>query len=105
MVDVTVRHEDGDYLRQARRDKINKYEKLLPDLEERMKANKEEALLIVIGTQGVTPNDTLLALQKLNIKDQSRFTAISMMALQKSIEIYNCFMDYNYQVEKDPPPR
>jgi hypothetical protein len=41
VVDVTDRHEDGVYLRLARKGKIDKYtyEKLLPDLKERLKAD------------------------------------------------------------------
>jgi hypothetical protein len=85
VVDVTVRHEDGDYLRQARKGKIDKYEKLLPDLKKRLKADKGEVLPIVVGTRGVIPNETLLALEKLKIRDKSKLTTISMITLRKSI--------------------
>jgi hypothetical protein len=103
VVDVTVRHEDGDYLRLARKGKIDKYEKLLPDLKERLKADRGEVLPIVVGTRGVIPNETLLALEKLNIRDKSKLTTISVTALRKSIEIYNGFMDYNWQGGEVPP--
>jgi hypothetical protein len=39
VVDVTVRHEDGDYL-QMGRSKIKKYSQLLPDLQERFGSEK-----------------------------------------------------------------
>jgi hypothetical protein len=103
VVDVTVRHEDGDYLRIARKGKIDKYEKLLPDLKERLKADRGEVLPIVVGTRGVIPNETLLALEKLNIRSKSKLTTISMIALRKSIEIYNGFMDYDWQGGEVPP--
>jgi hypothetical protein len=68
VVDVTVRHVDGDYLRLARKGKIDKYKKLLPDLKERLKADKREVLPIVVGTRGVIHNETLLALEKLGTR-------------------------------------
>jgi hypothetical protein len=103
VVYVTVRLEDGDYLRLARRGKIDKYEKLLPDLKERLKADKGEVLSLVAGTRGVIPNETLLALEKLNIRDKSKLTTISMVALRKSIEIYNGFIDYTCHGGEVPP--
>jgi hypothetical protein len=42
-------------------------------------------------------------LEKLNIRDKSKLTTISMTALRKSIEIYNGFMDYNWQGGEVPP--
>jgi predicted nuclease of restriction endonuclease-like RecB superfamily len=102
VVDVTVRHEDGDYLRLARKSKTDKYEILLPDLQQRMEAEKGEVLPIVIGTRGVIPNETLLALGKLNIVSTNKLTTISLMALRGSIEIYNNFMDYNAHKRDDP---
>lgn len=104
VVDVTVRHEDGDYLRQARVSKLRKYEELLPDLQKRLKVTKGEVLPIVVGTRGVIPNDTIFNLKKLNIGDKGRLSTISNMALIASIEIYNIFMDYNLRRREDAPP-
>ena len=104
VVDVTVRHEDGDYLRQARVSKLRKYEELLPDLQKRLKVTKGEVLPIVVGTRGVIPNDTIFNLKKLNIGDKGRLSTISNMALIASIEIYNIFMDYNLRSREDAPP-
>jgi hypothetical protein len=94
MVDVTVRHEDGDYL-QMGRSKIEKYSQLLPDLQERFGSEKGEVLPIVIGTRGAVPKSTLIALDKLNIKKREDELTISLISLRKSISIYNNFMDYN----------
>jgi hypothetical protein len=104
VVDVTVRHEDGDYLQLPRKNKMDKYEKLLPDLQQRLKAENEDVLPIVIGTRGVISNETLLALKKLKFVDTNRLIKISLMALRKSIEIYNNFMDYNAHPRKGDDP-
>jgi hypothetical protein len=42
-------------------------------------------------------------LEKLNIRDKSKLTTISMIALRKSIEIHNGFVDYNCQGVEVPP--
>jgi hypothetical protein len=95
VVDVTVRHEDGDYLQMARRSKIDKYSQLLPDLQEKFGSDKGEVLPIVVGTRGAIPKSTWIALNKLNIKKREDVRTISLIALRKSIDIYNNFMDYN----------
>jgi hypothetical protein len=95
VVDVTVRHEDGDYLQMGRRSKIEKYSQLLPDLQERFGTDKGEVLPIVIGTRGAMPKNTLTALNKLNIKKREDVLTISLISLRRSISIYNNFMDYN----------
>lgn len=87
VVDITVRHEDGEYLGLARRSKMDKYEKLLPDLQERLNAPKGEVLPIVVGTRGAIPRGTILALEKGGIKDNKSLQIIALTALQKSIEI------------------
>jgi hypothetical protein len=97
VVDVTVRHEDGDLL-QMGRSKIEKYSPLLPDLQERYGTVKGEVLPIVIGTRGAIPKSTLTALNKLNVKKREDIPTISLTALRKSINIYNNFMDYNAHI-------
>ncbi|KAG7196443.1 hypothetical protein KM043_018829, partial [Ampulex compressa] len=47
VVDVTVRHEDGDYLDNGRREKIDKYSPLLPHIQKEMGASCGEVLPIV----------------------------------------------------------
>jgi hypothetical protein len=59
VVDVTVRHEDGDYLTQGRNDKIIKYAPLLPVLQDRMGAGSGEVLPVVVGTRGAMPKETV----------------------------------------------
>jgi hypothetical protein len=52
VVDITVRHEDGDNLHRGRLSKIEKYRPLLlPDLQRRYITNKAEVLPIVTGTR------------------------------------------------------
>jgi hypothetical protein len=95
VVDVTVRHENRDYLRAGRRSKIEKYSQLLPDLQGRLGGENGEVLPIVIGTRGAIPKSTVAALENLNIKEQGDLLTISLIFLRKSISIYTNFMDYN----------
>lgn len=99
VVDVTVRHEDGDSLALGHLDKVNKYNQLLPVLQERLRVTSGEVLPIVVGTRGAMPKETVKSLAKLGIKDKPTLVTISMIALRCSIEIFHDFMDY------DRPPR
>ena len=95
VVDVTVRHEDGDAIAQGRASKIEKYSKLLPHLQKLYGADSGEVLPVVVGTRGAMPRETVLSLAKLGLKDGSLLKTISLIALRSSIEIYHRFMDYN----------
>jgi hypothetical protein len=87
VVDVTVRHEDNDYLQMGRQSKLNKYTPLLPELQKRLASTRAEVLQIIIGTRGALPQS-----------ERSDLLRISLMAFRKLIDIYNNFMDY-----KRPP--
>ncbi|KXZ75601.1 hypothetical protein TcasGA2_TC033504 [Tribolium castaneum] len=100
VVDVTVRHEDGNLLAQGRQDKLEKYEVLLPILQERLGAPSGEVLPIVVGTRGAMPKETVKALKKLRITDRQTLLTISLIALRMSVKIYHTFMDY-----ANPRPR
>jgi hypothetical protein len=96
VVDITVRHEDGDNLHRGRLEKkIEKYKKLLPDLQRRYNSNKAEVLPIVIGTRGELPQKTISCLKTLNIKNIVDLRAMSLTALKRSIEIYSNCMNYD----------
>ena len=95
VVDVTVRHEDNDYLAQGHKDKLQKYSRLLPPLQRDLGASAAEVLPIVVGTRGAMPKETVKNLSKLNITDRKTLITISMIALRNSIEQYHMFMDYD----------
>jgi hypothetical protein len=95
VVDVTVRHEDGNLLAQGRQEKLDKYEPLLPNLQEQLGALSGEVLPVVVGTRGALPKETIEALRKLEITDRKTLLTISLIALRASIRIYHAFMDYN----------
>ncbi|KAH0816911.1 hypothetical protein GEV33_005880 [Tenebrio molitor] len=95
VVDVTVRHEDGNPLAQGRQAKLEKYEPLLPTLQEQLGALSGEVLPIVVGTRRALPKETIEALKKLKITDRKTLLTISLIALRASIRIYHAFMDYN----------
>jgi hypothetical protein len=95
VVDITVRHEDGDYLEKGRLEKVEKYSTLLPSLQNRFEATTSEILPVVVGTRGAMPKLTIEALKRLQIADKPTLLTISMIAHRSSIEIYNTFMDYD----------
>jgi hypothetical protein len=95
VVDVTVRHEDGNLLAQGRQEKLDKYEPLLPTLQEQLGALSGEVLPVVVGTRKALPKETIEALRKLEITDRKTLLTISLIALRASIRIYHAFMDYN----------
>ena len=95
VVDVTVRHEDNDYLAQGHKDKMQKYSRLLPHLQRDLGATAAEVLPIVVGTRGAMPKETVRNLSKLKITDRKTLITIAMIALRNSIEQYHMFMDYD----------
>ncbi|GJQ68522.1 hypothetical protein Trydic_g17092 [Trypoxylus dichotomus] len=95
VVDVTVRHEDNDYLAQGRLDKLQKYSRLLPILQRDFGASSGEVLPVVVGTRGAMPKETVKALSELGLKDRNTLLTISLIALRSSIELYHKFMDYD----------
>lgn len=95
VVDITVRHEDNDYLAQGRNEKSRKYSPLLPLLQREYGATAAEVLPLVVGTRGAMPKETIMDLKKLRIHDRKTYTTISLIALRSSIEIYHRFMDYD----------
>lgn len=105
VVDVTVRHEDGDYLARGRDDKIHKYSRLLPILQRDLGVTAGEVLPIVVGTRGAMPKETVKALAKLGIKDRGVLSTMSLIALRSSIEMYHTFMDYNAPPRRGVWPR
>lgn len=104
VVDVTVRHEDNDYLAQGHRDKIDKYSRLLPHLQRELGANDAEVLPIVVGARGAMPKETVRNLAKMKIADRKTLITISLIALRNSIEQYHMFMDYDATAHRRRPP-
>jgi hypothetical protein len=85
VVDITVRHEDKDYLQEGRRSKLEKYAPLLPGLKQRLQGETAEVLPIVAGTRGALPQNTVEALDKISINGRNDLLTISLMAFRKSI--------------------
>jgi hypothetical protein len=94
VVDVTVRHEDGEYLKIAMSEKQTKYVPFLSAMQRERDAPAADVLPIVVGTRGAMPSDTIKCLKKLGISRMHQLT-ISMIARRSSIELYHPFMDYD----------
>lgn len=77
------------------KDKLQKYSRLLPVLQQRRRAAVGKVLPIVVGTTGAMPRETVEALAKLKITNRSVLEIISLIALRSSINIYHTFMDYD----------
>ncbi|CAG9825805.1 unnamed protein product [Phaedon cochleariae] len=101
VVDVTVRHEDGNNLAMGHNDKMRKYGKLLPQFRQRFGSTDAKVLPIVVGTRGAMPRKTIQGLQKLGITTKGVYKTISLIVLRSSIEIYHDFMEYNAPLRRD----
>lgn len=106
VVDVTVRHEDGDGLARGHQDKIRKYGRLLPQLAARFGATEAEVLPVVVGTRGAIPRSTVESLTKLGVTGRQARMTMSLIALRCSIELFHDFMDYERPqrpLRREPP--
>jgi hypothetical protein len=95
VLDVTVRHEENEYLQEGYNSKVEKYEPLLHTLASQLSTQPGRVYPIVVGSRGAIPKETIQALQDLKIGDRNTYVTISLMALRSSIEIYHTFMDYD----------
>lgn len=95
VTDVTVCHEDGEFLERGAGAKLRKYEPLKAPLKAVLGAEDVKILPIVVGTRGALPQQTLTCLNELGLRDRGSLRTISLMALRSSIELYHIFMDYN----------
>jgi hypothetical protein len=106
VVDVTIRHEDGDSMANGRNDKFEKYNKLVPVCCELLGASHGQVVPIVIGTRGAMPKQTQEDLRTIGIRDRKTLLTISLTSLRNTIEIFHQFMDYTPKVEptdRGPP--
>ncbi|XP_044261164.1 uncharacterized protein LOC123009105 [Tribolium madens] len=98
VVDVTVRHEDRDYLENGRQEKINKYTRLLPQLKERFGASEDKVVPIAIRSRRGMPKSTMGDLKSLGIKDRKTALTLLLIAVRSSIELYHTFMELGVHV-------
>lgn len=94
VVDVTVRYEDRSNLKNAFKEKENKYKETAEYIKSKIGCSSAEVLPIVVGSRGAIPNQTRLNLKKLKFNKQEMIT-ISMIALRSSLEMANAFIDYD----------
>jgi hypothetical protein len=107
VVDVTIRHEDGDSMTNGRRDKLEKYYKIVPLCCELLGASQGQVVPIVIGTRRAMPKQTQEDLRAIGIVDRKTLLTISLASLRNTIEIFHQFMDYAPRVDptdRGPPP-
>ena len=90
VLDVTVVYENENYLAHAARVKKDKYEGTSEILRRQLDGLKAEVLPIVIGSRGVIPKDTVLALKSIGIGTKDTLT-MSLMTLRSSVEIGHMF--------------
>ncbi len=95
VVDVTVRLENGSYLQDAAKSKLERYQPTLPQIRQIFSAQKAQVVPIVVGARGALPKMTQKGLAMLGIKSRSDLQTIALMALRASIEIYHRFLDYD----------
>jgi hypothetical protein len=95
MVNITVRHKDGDYLERGCLNKMEKYTPLLRELKQCFRAASADIIPVVVCTRRAMPKETTEALRKLKITKRKTLLTISLTALKKSIEMCCNFKDYN----------
>lgn len=95
VVDVTVRFEDKDNLRQAFAEKCSKYRDTLEYIRLKTGSVRAKVIPIVVGARGAMPRETIANLKTLGMRKSDMLT-ISLMALRSSIEMANAFLDYDY---------
>lgn len=94
IVDVTVRYENRDYLKQAYDEKIDKYTGCLRQVLRSRNLTEGKVLPIIVGSRGAIPPFTRANLIELGIPKKDIRT-IALIALRSSIEISNIFLDYD----------
>lgn len=92
VVDITVPIENGPSLSNAAKEKIRKYEVLIPLLTRQLDVRNVKVIPIVIGCRGSVPQATKTRLKELGIPDRDALT-MSLIALRCSITIIHRFFD------------
>lgn len=95
VVDVSVRYEDKENLRNAYREKKRKYKDTAEYFKRSMNATRAEVIPIIVGCRGAMPMETVQNMKKLGIGRKHCLTA-SLIALRSSIEMANQFLDYDH---------
>uniref|UniRef100_A0A1B6DXY6 Reverse transcriptase domain-containing protein n=1 Tax=Clastoptera arizonana TaxID=38151 RepID=A0A1B6DXY6_9HEMI len=95
VADVTVRFENGDYLRNAFTEKVQKYKPLLPQLLREANAMEGVVAPIVIGSRGAVPLKTVEMLKHLGIYNKKIALTMSLVAIRSSIEMACSHLDYS----------
>lgn len=94
IVDVTVRYENKNYLQEAKKEKIEKYNHCKEYFKIKLRARDAEVIPIVLGSRGAVPIYTKQALMNLGFKFHE-IEKFSRYILRSSIEIVNSFIDYD----------
>ncbi|KMQ92432.1 r2 protein [Lasius niger] len=94
VIEVTVRYEDRNSIKDAFKEKSDKYTETADFIKRRLGCQSAEVLPIVVGSRGAMPAQTQANLKKLGCT-KSEMKTISLIALRSSIEIANAFIDYD----------
>lgn len=95
VVDITIRYEDRDNLKQAMKEKVEKYRDTAELLRLKLNCLTTEVLPVVTGSRGAIPLGTKRVLKDLGLSDGDILT-VSLIALRSSIELCNAFPDYDH---------
>lgn len=94
VVDVTIRYEDRNNLRNAFKEKANKYKKTAEVLRQKLKCQTAKIIPIIGGSRGTMSMQTQANMKKLGC-NKSKIMTASLIALRPSIKIANEFIDYD----------
>ena len=93
VVDVTIRYERGESLKQGAQEKVGKYERLSGVVSRLCQRENVEVIPLVFGSRGAVPRSTLAALGRIGIKSRAWVLRIAQGILYSSVSIYSCHMD------------
>jgi hypothetical protein len=107
VVDVTICHDYSDSMKNGRREKLEKYNKIVPLCCELLGASQGLVVPIAVGSRGAMNKQTQEDLHTNGIIDRRTLLTISLTSLRNTIEIFHQFMDYDPRVDptdRGPPP-
>lgn len=93
VVDVSIRFEQGDSLREASREKSNKYEAIRMSVCETFGVEEFMVMPVIIGARGGFPKETQRNLALLGISSEKELTQVMRDVLRSTISIGRSHLD------------
>ncbi|KAJ8675901.1 hypothetical protein QAD02_011687 [Eretmocerus hayati] len=93
IIDVIVRFERGNNLKEACHEKVSKYSHIVPNVRRQLGVGRVDIIPLVIGSRGGLPGWSADNCRKVGLKKNDLLTVV-MIAMRSSIEMVSAFLDY-----------